>query len=133
MYVGMYVYNLCVCVCVSIYLWIHSYPSYISLLQKTVLAVLDRLVKPHWPYLPKKFQDFQLGETTIRTKQVSNSVPDDPMNYYFWYHMLDADEQGRQPKINDLTMDKMFNPKSVSCLRHIAESGDKVTKVQIIW
>ena len=99
------------------------------------MAVLDRLVKPHWPYLPEKFKDFQVGEITTHTEKVCSSVPDDAMNYYFWYHMLDADEQGRQPKINDLTMNKMFNPKSVSCLRQIAESGDKVMKVQnlIIW
>lgn len=94
--------------------------------KKTVLAVLDHLVKPHWPYLPQKLQDFHLGEMSDRFERVCNSVPDDPLNYYFWYHVLEADELGRQPKIGEHFMNEMFNLKSESCLRRIAENGDKV-------
>ena len=91
-----------------------------------MLAVLDRLVKPHWPYLPEKFQDLQLGEIGDRIERTWSSEPDDPLNYDFVYHVLEADEQGRRPKIDGRTVDNMFNLKSVSCLRHIAECGDKV-------
>ncbi|XP_067038362.1 transient receptor potential cation channel subfamily V member 1-like [Acropora muricata] len=84
-------------------------------MKRTVLAVLDRLVSPHWPYLPEKYEELQLGEIC---------VPDDPLNYYFWYHLLESDEQGRQPRIDERE-NKMFKAKSTSCLRHIAESGDK--------
>ncbi|XP_068675391.1 uncharacterized protein [Montipora foliosa] len=94
-------------------------------MKKTVLAVLDRLVKPYWPYLQQKFQDFHLGEMNDRIERACSSVPDDPLNYFFWYHLLEADEQGRQPKIDDQTTNELFNPESVSCLRQIAESGDK--------
>ncbi|XP_068676223.1 transient receptor potential cation channel subfamily V member 2-like isoform X2 [Montipora foliosa] len=92
-------------------------------MKKTVLAVLDRLVNPHWPYLPKESRE--LGQTSNRMERTWNSVPDDPLNYDFFYHVLEADEQGRQPKVHAKTLNKMFNSKSVSCLRHIAESEDK--------
>ena len=82
--------------------------------------MLDRLVKPYWPYLPEKFEELQLDE------RAGSGVPDDPLNYYFWYHLLEADDQGRQPNIDEQKGNKMFNLKSVSCLRQIAESGDKV-------
>ena len=95
-------------------------------LKKTVLAVLDRLFRPHWPYLPDKFQELQLGQSRGRSELAWSSVLEDPLNYYFWYHLLEADEQGRQPKIDGDTENKMFNAKSVSCLRHIADSEDKV-------
>ena len=88
--------------------------------------MLDRLVNPHWPYLPETFRELQLGVAKDRIERVWSSLPDDPMNYYFWYHLLDADDQGRQPKIDQQTINKKFNQKSVSSLRHIAESGDKV-------
>ena len=69
-----------------------------------------------------------------------SSVPDDPMNYDFFYHVLEADESGRQPKIKVATdVDEQgtpiktetvsnlkFNHKSLSCLRRIAESRNKV-------
>ena len=97
----------------------------VSFSKKTVLAVLDRLVSPHWPYMPEKCEELHLGQTSGRFKRASSSVPDDPLNYYFWYHLLEADEYGIQPMIDE-QKNKMFNAKSTSCLRHIAESGDKV-------
>lgn len=89
-----------------------------------MLAVLDCLVNPHWPYLPKESRE--LGQTRSHIERAWNSVPDDPLNYDFFYHVLEADDQGRQPKVNEHTANKLFNLKSVSCLRHIAESEDKV-------
>ena len=86
--------------------------------------MLDRLVNPHWPYLPEKTRE--LGETSDRIELAWSSVPDDPLNYDFVYHVLETDDQGRLPKIDENTINEMFNPKSVSCLRRIAESEDKV-------
>ena len=96
-----------------------------SVLKKTVVAVLDRLVNPHWPYLPEKTKE--LNENSDHIERAWSSVPDDPMNYDFFYHVLDADDHGREPKINERTLNELFNPKSMSCLRCIAESDDKVT------
>ncbi|XP_029198029.2 transient receptor potential cation channel subfamily V member 6-like isoform X2 [Acropora millepora] len=90
---------------------------------KTVNSVLDRLVNPHWPYLPEKTRE--LGETSDRIDLAWSSVPDDPLNYDFLYHLLEVDEQGREPKIDEHTPNEMFNRNSVSCLRRIAESKDK--------
>ena len=67
-----------------------------------------------------------MGETSDRIERAWSSVPDDPLNYEFFYHVLEADDQGRRPKIDEHTVNEMFNPKSVSCLWRIAESGDKV-------
>ena len=97
----------------------------VSFSKKTVLAVLDRLVSPHWPYLPEKFEEPHLGQTSGRFKRASSSVPDDPLNYYFWYHLLEADEHGIQPMIDE-HKNIMFNAKSTSCLQRIAEGRDKV-------
>ena len=97
---------------------------FLSVPQKTVNAVLDRLVNPHWPYLPEKTRE--LGEISDRIDLAWSSVPDDPLNYDFLYHLLEVDEQGRQPKIDEHTPNEMFNRNSVSCLRRIAESRDKV-------
>ena len=76
--------------------------------------------------MPGKSQELQLEEICDRIERAWSSVPDDPLNYDFVYHVLEADEQGRQPKIDEHTVNEMFNPKSVSCLRRIAESEDKV-------
>lgn len=101
----------------------------IFFLKKTVLAVLDRLVEPHWPHLPEKFEEIQLGEISERIERACKSVLDDPLNYAFFYHVLDADEQGRQPKIDGETVNERFDKKSISCLRYIADSEDKVEYV----
>lgn len=91
-----------------------------------VLAVLDSLVNPHWPYLPEKFEELQLGDMCDRIERTRRNVPDDPKNYDFFYHLLDSDDQGRQPKVDEDTRNETFNGKSMSCLQRIAESEDKV-------
>ena len=97
-----------------------------------MVAVLDRLVNPHWPYLPEKSRE--LGDNSDRIERAWSSVPDDPMNYDFFYHILDADEEGRQPKIDEQTLNELFNKKSMSCLRRIAESDDKVRSIlSVVW
>ena len=77
--------------------------------------MLDRLVSPHWPYMPEKFEELHLGQTSGRFKRALSSVPDDPLNYYFWCHLLEANEHGIQPMIDE-QKNKMFNAKSTSCL-----------------
>ncbi|XP_027051176.1 uncharacterized protein LOC113678493, partial [Pocillopora damicornis] len=105
-------------------------------MKKTVIAILDKLINPHWPYLPRGMEYDDNEEDIARSL---SSVPDDPMNYDFFYHVLEADESGRQPKIKVATeVDEQgtpiktetvsnlkFNHKSLSCLRRIAESGNK--------
>ena len=102
-----------------------------------MLAVLDKLINPHWPYLPQSKED---DENQDEIERALSSVPDDPMNYDFFYHILEADDNGRQPKIEvatevddqgtpiktQIVSNQKFNQKSLSCLRRIAESGNKV-------
>ena len=109
----------------------------LCLTKKTVLAVLDKLINPHWPYLPQSKED---DENQSEIERALSSVPDDPMNYDFFYHILEADDNGRQPKIEvatevdehgaaiktQMVPNGKFNHKSMSCLRCIAESGNKV-------
>ncbi|KAJ7321437.1 hypothetical protein OS493_035011 [Desmophyllum pertusum] len=42
-------------------------------MKKTVVAVLDRLVNPHWPYLPEKTKD--LGENSDRIERAWKQCP----------------------------------------------------------
>ena len=99
-----------------------------------MLAVLDKLINPRWPYLSVEINIKQHEDVIERAL---GNLPDDPMNYDFFYHILEADENGRQPKIKDMSdldeYDKPklyenpnFNDKSVSCLRLIADSENKV-------
>ena len=98
---------------------------------------MDKLINPHWPYLPQSKED---DENQDEIDHVLSNVPHDPMNYDFFYHLLEADDNGRQPKIEVATEvdergtpiktqtqpNPKFNHKSLSCLRRIAESGNKV-------
>lgn len=68
----------------------------------------------------------ELVEASDRIERARSNVPEDPLNYDFLYHVLEADENGQQPFRNENTLDSMFRLKSVSCLRRIAESEDKV-------
>jgi hypothetical protein len=91
------------------------------------------LINPRWPYLPDRRDEDESNDDIQRALE---SVPDDPMNYDFNYQILEADENGRQPKIevapeDDPTnfeeiINPYFNRKSVSCLRRIADSDNKV-------
>ena len=104
---------------------------------------MDKLINPHWPYLPQSKED---DENQDEIERALSSVPDDPMNYDFFYHILEADDSGRQPKIEVATEvdehgtaiktqtlpNPKFNHKSLSCLRRIAESGNKVCVVETL-
>ena len=95
------------------------------------MAVLDQMVNPHWPYLPKRQENYETGEEREAIEGVWNTIQDDPLNYHFYYHILDGDEGGRPPKI--MTSDghkqienQYFNWKDKSCLLAIAMSNNKV-------
>ena len=91
--------------------------------QKTVVAVLDQMMNPHWPYLEMEREAIE---------GVWNTVSDDPLNYHFYYHILDGDEGGQPPQI--MTSDghkqmenKYFSWEDKSCLHAIAKSNNKVS------
>ena len=83
-------------------------------LQKTVVAVLDQMVNPHWPYLPQRQENYETEEEREAIEGVWKTITDDPLNYHFYYHILDGDEGGRPPKIlasdgHQQTENKYFN------------------------
>ena len=119
--------------------------SIVFFIQKTVLAVLNKLINPRWPYLSDSQYDDKQNDDDIQ--RALESLPDDPMNYDFYYRVLEADENGRCPQIEIATefdskgdpisfgwiINENFNQKSVSCLRRIADSENKVSKLVEFW
>ena len=110
-------------------------------LQKTVVAVLDQMVIPHWPYLPQRQETY---ETEVEREAIEgfwNTISDDPLNYHLYYHILDGDEGGRPPIIissdgHKQIENEFFNEKDKSCLHAIARSNNKVrliTRKSSIW
>ncbi|XP_028403084.1 transient receptor potential cation channel subfamily V member 5-like [Dendronephthya gigantea] len=94
-------------------------------MKKTVTAVLNKLIDPVWPYLPNREDREESGNRNDITKALE-SVPNDPLDYDFYYHILETDDNGNVP--DD---DSNFNKESVSCLRHIADcSTDDKEAVQ---
>nr|XP_058942650.1 uncharacterized protein LOC131770949 [Pocillopora verrucosa] len=99
-------------------------------MKKTVVAVLDQMVNPHWPYLPQRQENYETEEEREAIEGVWKTITDDPLNYHFYYHILDGDEGGRPPKIlasdgHQQTEKKYFNWKDKSCLHAIAKSNNK--------
>ena len=100
--------------------------------------MLDKLINPHWPYIPDRPDHAADKEDIDRALE---SVPDDPMKYDFKYHVLEADENGRRPHIRvknkeDPTKpiwikNKKFNHESISCLQLIADSKNKVQYINL--
>lgn len=100
-------------------------------MQKTVVAVLDQMVNPHWPHLPKRKETYSNEEEREGVEGAWNSITDDPLDYQFYYHILDGDEGGRPPKIETSAEKKErdnphFNWRNKSCLEVIAKSKNKV-------
>ena len=90
--------------------------------------MLDKLINPHWPYLPSNVKGDNKEENDKYEEGIQSAldnIPVDPMNYDFNYHILETDENGRTPKFSN------FNRQSMSCLRRIADSGDKVCKLRL--
>ncbi|XP_046844774.1 transient receptor potential cation channel subfamily V member 2-like isoform X2 [Xenia sp. Carnegie-2017] len=92
-----------------------------SNMKKTVVAVLNTLINPHWPYLPQlpPNEEKAKQETKDLIERVCSYVPDDPLNYDFFYHVLECDKSGVLP--NSETFDK----KSETCLLHLTASDNK--------
>lgn len=90
------------------------------------------MVNPHWPYLPEKKGEYHSTEEQDSIEGAWATVPEDPLDYHFFYHVLDADDAGRPPKIRDHTTNKLvnnpfFNKKAPSCLNIIANSDHIVS------
>jgi len=83
---------------------------------KTVVAVLDSLISPDWPNLPKKEQE--------KYEEEWHQVPDIPVRYQFYYNILDGDEHGRVPEHPD------FNHRQLSCLQAICQSKHNKNAIQ---
>ena len=103
----------------------------INFLQKTVVAVLDQMVNPYWPHLPKRRDNYETNEEEDGIEGAWRTIPDDPLDYHFYYHILDGDTAGRPPKLLSSEGDKweyneLFDRKSKSCLHLIAKSKNKV-------
>ena len=96
------------------------------------MAVLDQMVNPHWPYLPKRKDSYVSQEEKEGIEGVWNTIPEDPLNYHFYYAILDGDEGGRPPNVSMLSEghkesdNKYFNWRDQSCLNVIAKSNNKV-------
>ncbi|CAH3129267.1 unnamed protein product, partial [Pocillopora meandrina] len=96
-------------------------------MKKTVVALLDQMVNPHWPHLPKRKEKYDSDKESAGIEGVWRTIPDDPLDYHFYYHILDGDEGGRPPKVfmlggQGLTENKYFNWRDKSCLHVIAKS-----------
>ena len=89
------------------------------------------MVHPHWPHLPKRKDHYDNREEEEGIEGAWGTIPDDPFDYHFYYHILDGDEAGRPPKVlssegNKLADNKHFNWGGKSCLHLIAKSNNKV-------
>lgn len=113
-------------------------PSYFSFqsiienpkMKKTVVAVLDQMVNPHWPYLPNRKDKYDTHEEEEGIEGVWSTIPDDPLDYHFYYHILDGDKTGSPPKIlalegNKHIVNEHFDRSHKSCLHLIAKSNNK--------
>nr|XP_058963288.1 transient receptor potential cation channel subfamily A member 1-like [Pocillopora verrucosa] len=101
-----------------------------SKMKKTVVAVLDQMMNPHWPYLPQRQENYETEMEREAIEGVWNTISDDPLNYHFYYHILDGDEGGRPPKIgasdgHQQMENRYFNHKDNSCLHAIAKSNNR--------
>ena len=61
---------------------------------------------------------------------VWRTITDDPVDYHFYYHVLDGDEAGRPPKLvvleDQQIINGFFNLRDKSCLHVIAKCNNKV-------
>ena len=100
--------------------------------QKSTLALLDQIVNPHWPHLPKRKDSYKSKHEKEGIEGAWRTITDDPIDYHFYYHILDGDEGGRPPKLNTTpgrekqTDNNHFSWRDSSCLHVIAKSKNKV-------
>ncbi|PFX13145.1 Transient receptor potential cation channel subfamily V member 3 [Stylophora pistillata] len=101
-------------------------------IKKTVVAVLDQMVNPYWPYLPQRQENYETEMEREAIEGLWNTISDDPLNYHFYYHILDGDEGGWPRKImasdgHQQIENTCFNGKDKSCLHAIAKSNNKLS------
>ena len=98
--------------------------------------MLDQMVNPQWPHLPKRKERYDNEKEKDGIEGVWNTISDNPLNYHFCYHILDGDEGGRPPKLvtsgGQQTDNQYFNWRDKSCLHMIAKSNNKVRLSQNI-
>lgn len=99
--------------------------------QKTTLALLDQMVNPHWPHLPKRKESYKNEHEKEGIEGAWRTITDDPMDYHFYYHILDSDEGGCPPRLTMPGREKQIDNKNFSwrdrsCLHLIAKNKNKV-------
>ena len=90
------------------------------------------MITPNWPQLPKRKDTYASVQEEEAVESTWNSVPDDPIDYTFFFQVLDGDEYGREPQqakpdTGEVHFNENFDFKSKSCLYYIAHSQNKVT------
>jgi len=88
-------------------------------MKKTVIAILDCLMNPDWPFIPTNKDDEETGENPY------SSFPNTPVRYHFYYSLLDGDDEGRDAHDEQGKINEKFNLKSKSCLQLLADSSVK--------
>ncbi|PFX12860.1 hypothetical protein AWC38_SpisGene23112 [Stylophora pistillata] len=102
-------------------------------MKKTTLALLDQMVNPHWPHLPKRKDSYKSKHEKEGIEGAWRTITDDPIDYHFYYHILDGDEGGRPPRLNTTpgsekqTDNNHFSWRDRSCLHVIAKSKNKMS------
>ena len=85
------------------------------------------MMNPHWPHLPKCKDLYENEKEKEVVEGAWLTITDDPLDYHFYYHILDGDEGGRPPKVMlpggyEQTENKYFRWRDKSCLHVIAKS-----------
>lgn len=96
-----------------------------------MVAVLDQMLNPHWHYLPKRKDHCVSQEEKEGIEGVWKTIPEDPLNYRFYYAIWDSDEGGQPPKVlltgpDHESENKYFKWEDKSCLNMIAKSNNKL-------
>ena len=63
------------------------------------MAILNQMMNPHWPHLPKRKDSYENEKEKEVVEGAWRTITDDPLDYHFYYHILDGDEGGRPPKV----------------------------------
>ena len=95
--------------------------------QKTVIAVLDSLINPEWPFLPLRDSD----GADVREKW--QHLIDTPTRYHFYFRILDGDRYGRKPYClqdanGSLLKDELYEHRDNSCLHALCFADDNTVR-----
>ncbi|XP_065068722.1 uncharacterized protein LOC135694011 isoform X2 [Rhopilema esculentum] len=91
-------------------------------MQKTVIAVLDCMMSPDWPFIP-------ISKDEVSEEVAWSKVPDIPIRYHVFYQILDGDFDGRPAKLKrehgGFIENEKFDHKSDSCFKCLVNSPHK--------